>query len=126
MSGFVLLTQVLDVTPSNVESLASHISPTADIQETVIHFTPGTSNELILSIPLHWLYGFDDATIRIELGIDNEYPNQYDHDLRVGVSDGTNSNLFYIVDVNNYGSYPPCYPIKMTHASLVKYHVHSK
>ena len=110
ISGFVLLSQVLDVTPSNVKSLAGHISPSADIQETVIHFRPGTSNELLLSIPLLGFSGCD-PTIVIELGIDNEYPNKWDHDLRVGVSDGRVSNLFYIVDKNNYHSSPPCYPI---------------
>ena len=96
--------------PNNVESLADHISPTADIQSTVIHFKPGSAGELLLSVPMFWGF-FYDSTIVIKLGIDNEYPNKYDHDLRVGVSDGTTSNLFYIVDVHNYNSYPPCYPI---------------
>jgi len=50
MSGFVLLTQVLDVTPSNVRSLADYISPSVYIQETVIHFQPGTSDELLLRL----------------------------------------------------------------------------
>lgn len=106
----MILPQVLNVVPQNVESLTDHLSSTADIQDTVIHFGPGTYGELLMSIPLFWGV-YPDSTIVIEIGIDNEYANSYDHDLRVGVSDGSNSNLFWIVDKNNYGTSPPCYPI---------------
>ena len=48
--------------------------------------------------------------IVITLGIDNEYPNKYDHDLKVELSDGKESYYFYIVDLKDYPNYPPCYP----------------
>ena len=54
---------------------------------------------------------YRNTTVVIRIGIDNEYPNEFDHDMRVGVYDGTYANMFYIVDVHNYKKYPPCYPI---------------
>ena len=47
----------------------------------------------------------------IYIGIENEYPNQHNHDLRVGLYDGTRANMFYILDKQDYSGYPPCYPI---------------
>ena len=96
--------------PSNVKSVAEYISPTADIQEKVIHFGPGDPREHLLRIPLKGR-ACSDSTIVINVGIENEYPNQHDHDLMVGLADGPNANMFYIVDKQNYNGYPPCYPI---------------
>ena len=96
--------------PSNVESVAEYISPTADIQEKVIHFGPGDAWEHLLRIPLKGRV-CSDSTIVKNVGIENEYPNQHDHNLRVGLADGTYANMFYIVDKQNYNGYPPCYPI---------------
>ena len=95
--------------PSNVKSVAEYISPTADIQEKVIHFGPGDAWEHLLRIPLKRRV-CSDSIIVINVGIENEYPNQHDHDLRVGLADGTNANMFYIIDKINYKDYPPCYP----------------
>lgn len=108
--GFVLLTQVIDVLPSTVRYLAEHISPNVEITETLIHFLPGSKWEHLLRIPFKRKF-CGNTTVVIRIGIDNEYPNEFDHDMRVGIADGTYANMFYIVDVHNYKKYPPCYPI---------------
>lgn len=105
-----MLTQYLTVTSSNVKQVADHISPTADIQEMVIHFKPGPPGEMLLSVPLYWLH-CPDSVIAIVLTIENEYPNQYEHDLFVGISDSTALNLFFIVGAKDYEQFPPCYPL---------------
>lgn len=65
-----------------------------------------------MRIPLFWIEG-TDKSVAITLAIDNEYPNKYDHDLKVGLTDRKNGNFFWIVDNANYCSYPPCYPIAL-------------
>ena len=107
---YILLTQVINVLPSNVESVAEYISPTADIREKVIVFGPGHAWEHLLHIPLKGRV-CSDSTVVINIGIENEYPNQHNHDLRVGLYDGTRANMFYILDKQDYSGYPPCYPI---------------
>ena len=99
------------LTPDNIRYFATFISPTASIQGRVIYIGPGTTNnEVILKVPL----GEVDprATIVITVGLNNTNPNtpETDSDLGVSISDGTNSNLQWIVDISNYATLPPCYP----------------
>ena len=98
------------LTPDNIRYFATFISSTVSIQGRVIHIGPGTANEVLLKAPL----GAVDAraTIVITVGLNNTNPNTpgTDSDLRVGISDGTNSNLQFIVDISNYATLPPCYP----------------
>ena len=92
--------------PNNVRKWADHLSDTVDIRDHVIYFGPGTSDELLMRIPLSWKIG-PRSTIVITLGIDNEYSNPM---LRVGVTDNIASNYFYITDKNDYHTWPPCFP----------------
>ena len=48
------------------------------------------------------------ASIIITVGLNTTIPNEEDSDLHVGVSDGTNSNLWTIVDRDNYPGTSPC------------------
>ena len=98
------------LTPDNIRYFATFISPTASIQGRVIHIGPGSANEGLLKVPL----GEVDprATIVITVGLNKAHLNApgTDSDLRVGISDGTNSNLQWITDITNYKTAPPCYP----------------
>ena len=71
--------------------------------------------ELLLKVPL----GEVDprATIVITIGVNKAHLNAQgtDSDLRVGISDGTNSNLQWITDINNYKTAPPCYTDSSSH-----------
>ena len=97
--------------PKNVLIFADIISASADIQNTVIHFGPGTGGEILLQIPLYINRDLAVSTIVITLGIDNEYANNYDSDLKVGVTDGEKKNYFWIPDAGDYCIYSPCFPI---------------
>ena len=103
------------LTPDNIRYFATFLSPTASTQGRVIHIGPGTASEVLLKVPL----GEVDprATIVITIGVNNTNLNTpgTDSDLRVGISDGTNSNLQWIVDISNYNSFPPCYPDSSSH-----------
>jgi hypothetical protein len=76
--------------------------------------TTDTENKL-LEVPL----GTVDsrATIVITVGLDKSHPSTtgVDADFTVGISDGTNNNQQYIVDVDNYGNNPSCYPDSASH-----------
>ena len=93
--------------PGNVDSLATYISPTATIDDTTIHFRPGRDNEQLLSIP----FETPESAIVITLGINSTFPNKHSSNPLIVVSDGYNSNSFYIVDVHHYDTTPPCYPL---------------
>lgn len=96
--------------PSNVKSIAEFISPSADIQEKVIHFGPGESpREDLLRVPLRGR-ACSDSTVVINVGIENEYPNEHHQSLYVGLGDKHAENLFIIVGKKQYDTNPPCYP----------------
>jgi len=105
----------LFITPDNVESLASFIAHSAVIEERAIRFGTGTTNELLLEVPLGFIE--PHATIRVTIGLDDTAPTApaRDHDPTVGISDGTKYNEFWITDVSNYGSFSPCHPPSGSH-----------
>ena len=105
----------LHLTPDNIEYWATFLDSSASIQDRVIHFGSGAANEKLLEVPLGQID--PHATIVITVGLDNSHPNtpSTDTDPVIGISDGTNSNVMYIVDMDNYGSFPPCYPTSGTH-----------
>ena len=101
-------------TPDNILYYASYLHSSVDIQDTVIHIGPGSANEELLEIPI----GHIDphATIIITVGLNKSHPNTpVDSDPRVGISDGSNTNVFYLVDVGNYAAYSPCYVASGVH-----------
>ena len=104
------------LTPKNVEFYATFLRSDVDIQERVIHFGSGVANEKLLEVPIGEVD--QHATIEITVGLKKSHLNTAsDTDSVVGISDGTNENLFIIVDVNNYHLYghSPCWPFPGTH-----------
>ena len=97
-----------------MESLASYIDNSATIVDRAISFGTGTANEKLLEVPLGFIE--PHATIRITVGLDDTRPSApaVDHDLNIGISDGSNNNEFWIRDVNNYASDAPCWPVSAT------------
>ena len=104
------------MTPNNIEFYATFLSPTVDVQERVIHFGPGVDREeMLLQVPIGQID--PHATIVITVGLQKSHPNDpsVDSDPGVGISAGTDENLFLIVDVSNYAKQSPCYPISRIH-----------
>ena len=68
----------------------------------------GTADEVLIVVPI----GEIDAHCTITVGLDNSHPNTagVDSDPLVGISDGTDENLFEIVDKDDYSSTSPCLP----------------
>ena len=103
------------MTPKNIEFYATFLDSDVDIQARAIHFGTGVANEKLLEVPI----GEVDphATIVISVGIDKSHPNtaSVDTDPNIGISDGTNENLFRMWDVNNYPSNSPCQPWPGSH-----------
>ena len=103
------------MTPKNIEFYATFLHCGVDIQERVIYFGSGVAHAKLVEVPI----GHVDqhATIVITVGLDKSHPNtaSIDADAVVGISDGTNENLFILVDVNNYPALSPCRPISGAH-----------
>ena len=101
--------QGLHLTPDNIEYFATFLHSSATIQDRVIHFGSGTANEKLLEVPLGKID--PHATIVITVGLDKSHPNtaSTDSDPNIGISDGTNSNIVFIHDLDNYPSGSPCY-----------------
>ena len=96
------------LTPKNVEYYATFIRSDVDIQERVIHFGTGVANEKLLEVPIGEID--PQAAIIVTVGLNRSHPNTagVDSDPVVGISDGTNENLFLMWDVNSYPGYSPC------------------
>jgi len=106
--------QGLHLTPDNIEYWATFLHSSATVQDRVIHFGTGTTGEKLLEVPLGQID--PHATIVITVGLDNSHPNTpTDTDPHVGISDGTNTNVWWITDLNNYPTYAPCLPSGGTH-----------
>ena len=103
------------LTPNNIAFYATFLRSDVVLQGRVIQFGSGVANEKLIVVPI----GEVDphATIVITVGLDNSHPNTagVDSDPLVGISDGTNENLFAMVDMNNYASYSPCHPFPGNH-----------
>jgi hypothetical protein len=108
-------TRELLLTPQNIEYYATFLHPGVDIQPTVIHFGPRGDIVTLLEVPIGQID--QHATVVITLGQNKTHVNTpgVDSDWRVGISDGTNINVFLVVDANNYPNYSPCFPVSGTH-----------
>ena len=102
------------MTPQNIEYYATFIHPGVHIQPTVIQFGPRSDDEPLLEVPIGQID--QHATVVITLGQDKAHSSTpgVDSDYRVGISDGTNINVFEVPDANNYPQWGPCYPIDAT------------
>ena len=99
----------LHLTADNIQYHATFIHSSVYIQDREINVGPGSSfNEKLLEVPIGCCCIGTHASIIITVGLNTTFPNTINSDLHVGVSDGTNSNLWTIVDRNNYPSNPPC------------------
>ena len=97
------------MTADNIQYHATFIHSSVYIQDREINVGPGSSfNEKLLEVPIGCCCIGTHASIIITVGLNTTFPNTIDSDLHVGVSDGTNSNLWTIVDRNNYRLHPPC------------------
>ena len=95
--------------PCNIEFYATVLDSSVTVQNRVMHVGAGTtddSDEVLMVVPI----GHIDlhSTIVITVGLDNSHPNTagVDSDPLVGISDGTNENLFKIVDKDDYSTSP--------------------
>ena len=107
------------IIPGNVQSLASVIHPRTTIEERAIYFGAETAGafEVLLEVPLASAGELDPHTsIQITVAFDAEAPNiPVDNDPLIGIADGVNRYLFFVADLTNYPSSPPCTPYKATH-----------
>ena len=103
------------MTPKNVEFYATSLRSGVDIQERVIHFEPEVNNEKLLTVPIGHID--QHAAIVITVGMNKSHSNTAagDTDTLVGISDGTNENLFIIRDKTNFPRFSPCHPEPGTH-----------
>lgn len=89
------------VTAETVRYLASYIDHSATIVHDALQFTPTSSNEKLLVVPL---FPGDEinprSTIRVTVGMEvsGDESTSYNHDPRVGIADGEHSNLFELSD----------------------------
>ena len=99
------------ISPNNVRSLASFIDSSAIIDSTTIRFGTGSDYEDLLRVPLTVPGEMaQHSVIRITVGT---HPPEADNDPGIGISDGSNSNEFYIVhDGSSTSHYRPCYTWK--------------
>ena len=105
--------QGLYLTPDNIEYWATFLHSNATIQDRVIHFGTGTTNEKLLEVPLGQID--PHATIVITVGLDNSHPNTpADSDPVIAITNSRNRNVMSIRDLGNYGSAPPCRPASDT------------
>ena len=53
----------------------------------------------------------------VTVAINKSHPNTpgIDSDYRIGISDGTNNNLQFLVDIDDYGGSSPCYTVNGSH-----------
>jgi len=105
------------ITPDNVGNLATTLSSTLVIGSRSFRFGAGTTNEVLLVVPLVGPGELGpSAQIQITVGLDSTGMNlPRDEDPRFGITDGTNKNLFWIVDKGNYHRLAPCYPVSGSH-----------
>ena len=97
-------------TPQNIESFATFLRSDVDIQDRVIHFGPGLSNEQLIEVPINFGEINQLSTIAITLGVNKTHFNTLSifTTAVVGISDRTNKNLFFMTSANNYEDVGPC------------------
>ncbi len=97
------------VTPGNIKDIAHLLDSGVSTTKNVIRFGPGKGNAPILEFPILRTTrgGGPLTTIRITVGM--KKPSlRANHDPRIGITDGTTVNQFWVSDLENYDKYPPC------------------
>jgi hypothetical protein len=76
------------VTPYNLRSVANFLDNNVAIDTNVIRVTPGSTNEILIQVPLAGIGEIDPtATIRLTVGFDSDQITTSTY-LRVGISNG--------------------------------------
>ena len=100
------------VSPNNLRTLAKFIDNSVTIDDRVIRVTSGTYQESLIEVPLALAGELDpQVAIRLTVGFDSDLVTT-DNDIRVGITDGSNYNQFYVGDTQT--SYV-CYPYSGSH-----------
>ena len=106
------------ITPRYAQDHATFISTVASFDDTNIYFGTGGSDRKLLEVPLIPAGMFtrnESITIQITAAVDGGMlNNRRDRDPRVGITDGSMENTFWILDITNYGHSPPCAPLDAT------------
>ncbi len=102
----------LFITPNNIRHLANYLDDSVSTSDRYIDISTGTNYEKLIEVPLAGPGELDSqVTIRLTVGF---YPGVVtaDSDLRVGISDGSSYNEFYIEDTSETSA---CRPYSGTH-----------
>ena len=102
------------IAPYNVRTYASYLDNSATIYDNYIHFSSGTTNEKLLEVPLTGPGETDcnmNTVIKITFAFDPDLATAgTDHDIRIGITDGSYYNQFGLYDRYTI----PCVPISAT------------
>ena len=102
------------ITPRYAQKHATFISTVASFNDTSMYFGPRSSGAKFLEVPLISAGRFarnESIAIQITVSMNGGMLNSgHDRDPIIGVTDGNTTNLFYILDINNYRTHPPCFP----------------
>ena len=94
-------TKTIFITPNNIRYYAKYLDSSITVDDRVIRVTSGTSYETLLTVPLTNADELDtDVIIRVTVGLDLDIVTT-DNDIRVGISDGSYYNQFYITDTTS-------------------------
>ena len=84
------------ISPDTVRYYASFIHSTAIVNDLTIQFSSGTANEELLRVPIAAPGELSpQSLIRITIGTN---PPAADNDPTVGITDGVNSNRFFLIE----------------------------
>ena len=104
-------TKGLLITADNVRHHATFIHSDVTVEKRLIHFSSGTQKEELLRVPLAELGEIKPhSSIRIVVAI-KPRASSIDSDPHVGVTDGSNTNMFSLLDPGNFASLAPCLAI---------------
>ena len=105
-------TKTIFITPNNIRYYAKYLDNSVTIDDRVIRVTSGSASEALITVPLADTDELDPETIvRVTVGFDSDLVTT-DNDVRVGISDGSYYNQFYITDT---ATSRVCYPYGGSH-----------
>ena len=112
------------MTPLWLDAHASYINKNRSTTADQITFYPGSlGNAAILKVPLASAGVLEDGsplTVEITVANDVSIGQDFDSDIKYGVSDGTNFIGFTTVNKGNYDTHSPCYGIEATSGAIIR------
>ena len=107
-------TKTIFITPNNIRYHAKYLDSSVTVDDRVIRVTSGTSYESLITVPLADADELDtEVIIRVTVGLDPDLVTT-DNDVRIGISNGSYYNQFYIFDTATNHVY---YPVSGSHES---------